>query len=370
MLLWIDQSVLTADFNADHEACAGISSVFDAHYRGEHYAIASRQTLVALSQCTSFSVVTKKVIESVLSNFSTLGAISSQVNLRLQVTHGKATLPTRISPAEWEIPLNIIGIQGIQKAVLLTENLEDATAYEHAAKQYLASLRMPGQVSLEKSGGGGSTTPDAFENHTRIEKRWCLCVTDSDRLYPGASMDSTARKCHQIADDQNIVASHIDLAAREIENIIPLTFLSEVIPKPHQALWEWHVDRLLAIRPDAHSYSDIKNGTTRKKIASYPHNTPKRAYWESVVRDLEGASALPSECVNGGNCQDNDENKCMCFVTHGFGEKLLELVNKRLADRASHQSETMIRRDSNQAGWLEIGKYVFEWCCSPKKMRL
>lgn len=370
MLIWIDSSVLNADLAADHDCCHGISAIFDAVYRGEHYAIGARDTLAALAHNENLSSLTRTTIATVRANLPTLGAIDTEIFTRLQVTHGKAAASTRAAETQWEVPLKEIGIHGVMKAVLLTENLDDAKAYEHAARQYQVAIGMSGQVTLEKAGGGGSTTPESFENHAHVERRWCLCITDSDRLCPSANMSATGRKCSDIAESDSVVASHIDLTAREIENILPIAFLAEAIPSSHQALWDWHIERLHGVRSDAHHYCDIKNGITFRKVLSYPENTPARIFWDSVTTDLKRAAALTSDCFAVEDCARDATAPCECYVAPGFGEKVLESVIKKLESRSVHLSEKLTRRDANRQPWMDIGRFVFEWGCAPARTRL
>lgn len=370
MLIWIDPSVLTADLAMDHDSCHGITEIFAAAYRGEHYAIGARDTLAALAENQNLSSVTRTTIATIQANLPILGAINTQIGTRIRVTHGGAATYRRVAASEWEAPLKEIGIYGIRKALILTENLNDAKAYEHAAKQYQVSIGMSGQVALERAGGGGSTTHDAFENHANTEKRWCLCITDSDRLCPADKMDATAQKCNDIASSNTNVASHVDLTAREIENILPIVFLAKAIPPTHHGLWGWHMDKLSKLRSDAHFYCDIKVGITFRKILSYPVNTPKRVYWNSVATDLRQATALTSECIDSSECMQDDNAPCHCHVTHGFGPKMLESVLEQLDSQSAHQAEKQTRHDPNRQPWMDIGHAVFEWGCAPKKTRL
>lgn len=370
MLIWVDPSVLTADLAEDHDACRGISAIFDAVFRGEHYALGARATLSALAANPNLSSATRTTIATVQANFSLLGGIAAQVSARVQVTHGMAETCMRTSQTVWEIPLKEIGVHGVKKAVLLTENLYDAKAYEHAAKQYQVSLGMRSQVALERAGGGGSTTPESFKNYTATENRWCLCITDSDRICPSDNMDVTAQKCNEIAKNEAIVASHIDLPAREVENILPIAFLAEAIPPTHQERWDWHIEKLCKLRFDAHHYCDIKKGTTFRQIHFYAAQTPRKIYWTSVTTDLKNAAALTSECIAANECEQEDPAACHCYVAHGFGGKVLESVVNYLDSRTAHQSEKLTRHDLNRAPWLDIGRSVFEWACAPAKTRV
>lgn len=183
-------------------------------------------------------------------------------------------------------------------------------------------------------------------------------------------MDVTAQKCNEIAKNDFIVATHVDLTVREIENILPMVFLAEAIPVSHQKLWGWHKDKLCKLRFDAHHYCDIKKGVTFRQILSYAAQTPKQVYWESVTKDLKSAAALASQCIEANDCEKEDPATCHCHVAHGFGGKILELVNNYLDGQTAHQSEKQTRHDLNRESWMDIGRSVFEWACAPQRTRL
>lgn len=367
MLIWLDASVLTADLSSDVEACHGISAVFDAVFRGEHYAMGSRATLNSLARNPHLSSGTRSVISTVHSNFSMIGGLSDIVTTRLVITHDQNVEPTKTADTVWEVPLRYVGVYGVSKTVLLGENLDDVRAYELAANHYKVSATIGGRVCLEQSHGGGSTTPDVLSNLVEHEKRWCLCITDSDRICPTDEMDVTALRCRAIAVQGHSIASHHDLGVREIENVVPLAFLAKAIPPTHTYKWDWHVERLLALCPDAHRYCDMKLGTTRRKIYSLPAGSSRRTYWELVLRTLSAAAALRHDCE--GNCETLPDEQCDCLVTYGFGENLLSTVLRCLETESVHASEKRTRNDPLRQQWIDIGKHVFEWACAPSPMR-
>lgn len=368
MLIWLDESVLNADLSIDIDACHGIGAIFDSVFRGEHYAMSSRKTLSVLAQSPCLSAATKAVISTIYSNFSTIGAISEIVATRLHITHVGCTEPVRKTSHIWEIPLRYVGVNGLRKSVLLAENLNHARAFEHAAQQYQAFSQIRGRICLEKILGGGSTTPDVLKNLVESEKRLCLCITDSDRFCPNDDMDLTAKKCRKIAMEKASIADHIDLKVREIENAIPLTLLGEAVPPTHQKQWDWHIDRLIALCPEAHQYCDMKFGTTRRKIHSYSNGSQRKIFWESVAKTLTNAAALKPD-HHEGECQKAPDEHCECYVTYGFGENLLSTMLEYLDSKSPHDSEKRTRNDPLRELWMEIGKCVYEWTCAPKPMR-
>lgn len=370
MLIWIDKSVLLANFSTNLKAAQGIADIFSSEFRGEHYVLSDRNTLRSLYSNQSLSLATRASVSAILSKISTVGSIKDIVRTRACVTYGRSRSIVRSSPTEWEIPLLIIAEQGTKKAALITENIDDAEAYEHAAKHYIASIGFGGRVVFERMPGGGSTIPGVFENSASIEGRWCLCITDSDRVCPADSMSSTATKCHKISESTTNIALHEVLAEREIENILPITFINEVIPLTYRDAWHWHVENLLRLQPDAHDYCDLKSGTTRKFICSLDKkNTQRLEYWTKVVSVLTKASTLPSaDCDENYVCLDRDEN-CKCTITPGYGDHLLNGVLAFLEKVSPHDAHRRIQNDLKKEKWLTIGRKVFEWGCAPDRTR-
>jgi len=369
MLIWLDPSVLTGDFATDHETCAGIEAIFGAVYRGEHYALGERETLIALAGKQDLSSTTRTLINTVVQRLPTLGCIKEMVVTRLIVTNRQDARLRRVDSNRWEVPLKHIAMWGVKKTALIAENLDDARAFEHAAKQYIAFARMSGDVALERFSGGGSTTHRCFDNLVKSEKRWCLCITDSDRFCPADDMNTTANHCKDVASCDS-VASHVDFGAREIENIVPIRFLEEAIPPTRQWICEHHLNRFYRVRPDAHHFCDIKKGMTLKEVFSFPQGTPKRLFWDSVISDLRRSSAFSSDCIDASGCKEQNIGPCQCHVTQGFGEGILRSVVDMLDRRGAHESERHVRHDQSRDIWMDIGRVVFEWACAPHKTRL
>lgn len=369
MLIWIHDSVISANLAEDDKACRGIAAILDAVSRGQHYVLASRQTLKALSENQQLASANRATARILLSNYTLLGSIPALVRFRIVVTFGKSKHVNKVGSEEWEVPLHMVADCCIHKSVLVAENLTDAGVFEQAARQYMAAKGIRTQLSVEKLHGGGSTIPKVFENHAVTEKRWCLCITDSDRICPNDSLSQAAEECKAIASDSSLVATHMDLPVREVENVIPIALLDEVIPPSHRDKWEWHTSKLCRIRRDAHSYCDMKKGLTIRKILDLADGSGQKRYWLSVARDLLDASALESDCLASGECSQKDPGLCHCDVVYGFGDRMLDQILTILNSRGPHESERRVRHDLNRDTWFEVGQLVFEWACAPQEIR-
>ena len=357
MIIWLDPSIQRADLKTDNEASIGISALCDAVHRGFHYLIGDRLTLQKLSQDQNLSATTRAILRKIYSNYATTASILEHITNKITIYY--RSIEILECPKKFHISLRSIGLNGVNKSLLIAEDLRDAVVYEHAAKQFLAYSKVGGRISIEKSSGGGSGTPKVFENHVSVESRWCLCITDTDRFCPEDIMSITARRCSAIAELAENAASHLDINARELENIIPLKILEEVIPPTHRAKWDWHNNILLNAQPDVHNYCDIKFGMTLKHIKSFECDK-RRAYWFSVIKNMDPLQNPLGDC---NNC----DHECECYINFGFGENILDLVITYLNKNSPHSSEKLTRNDLLRENWINIGRSVFEWACAPQK---
>ncbi|HEV6966165.1 hypothetical protein [Roseateles sp.] len=370
MLIWLDPSVLDADLNANINATHGIDCIICSAHRGEHFVIGDRHTLIELQKNKALSLTSRAALGHIIANYANLAAFSRTLATRITASHNKHGAPLKINATTWELPIETIGQIGISKAVLVAENLNDAHLFEHAALQYKARGKLFGAISITKLGGGGSTTPDCLNDHVTKEKRWVLCISDSDRLHPEQSMDLTAQKCAAIAATFGTVCEYQDIKAREIENIIPFKFLEEAIPPTHAYPWDQHCKQVLTAAPEAHEYGDLKSGTDLRKIFAYSVGSPQKIFWINIANTLQKAGNISLNCLAGGTCASSKHGQpCTCIVIHGYGEKILEAVVDNLSKRTPQKSCEMIKNDPNQEHWFGIGKRVFEWGCALPRIR-
>lgn len=368
MLIWIDDTILNADLGVENEVCQGISDAFSAAYRGEHYVLGSRRMLRGLAKSNHLSRNTKQVITSIENDLANLGSIDAIVDTRLIVTYGLAPATRLQRPGVWEVPIEVLGRNSVRKVLLLTENLEDCRAFVHAASQHIVREKIGSQLAIETAMGGGSTTPGCFENSVNTDHRWCICITDSDRLCFDADMCLTARQCAEIATQPGIVAEHMDLSCREVENALPLKFIEESLDRALLPNWEWHVSRLLGVSPESHSFCDLEKGLTLKKFQSFAIGSPHQTHWSGVLAALDAAAVVTFDCDKDSPCASAGD-PCKCYLTRGFGGSLLTLVLETLDQRTPHKSNEISRNDPNLAEWKIIGKKVFEWGCAPERRR-
>ena len=94
----------------------------------------------------------------------------------------------------------------------------------YLATQYLGSVIL----HCERRGGGGQTTAAEFATIQNSKNRLCLCITDSDKRYPGADLGDTAKAVQQVRDAGQHLCELLHLEVRAIENLLPLAAYKEV----------------------------------------------------------------------------------------------------------------------------------------------
>ncbi len=366
MLIWIDPSITQINWGNNADACSGIEAVFRAFYLGDHFVLSDRSTLTTLKNRVEFSNVTRLTINKIINDLPILGDLKNQVSIKVNVVNNPDIDYIKLTENTWNISLQHLGRTGISKSILLAENLDDASLYIHAGRQYKIANKINAEQSIERAHGGGSTTPECLQNLTSNEKKFCFCITDSDRECPDDTMGAMAARCKKIASETQAVAKHMDLQVREIENLIPLSFIKEAIPPTHIELWENH-EKLIACRNDLHSYVDLKEGLQLSRLLSLPNGSPRKQYWMSILDSLTNKALFSSPCDSKNSCI---QPICNCIVANGFGPALSKTVLDLLDKQNSHKSLEISKNDSNHEAWESIGRDVFEWGISPKRMRL
>jgi hypothetical protein len=370
MLIWLDESILSADLSKEVDACHGIENLFGAAHRGEHFVACDRKTLQALQQNQCLSAASKITATKILAEAATNIAFARTIRTKAIITHNREIAIKKKATGAIEVPLVNIGKNGLARTILLCENLDDAILFEQAALQHKVQHKLMGEVSIEKLGGGGSTTPGCFANLINTENKWVLCISDSDRLHPADNMDQTAQKCEELGSMLGRVSHFHDIRSRETENIIPLNFLSEAVPQTHLYQWERHTKFVFNISQDIHKFGDLKKGTSIAKVFTYQANTPERVFWDSSIKSLIDGGYLTSNCHDKEYClAQAKSDSCNCMIVHGYGDKLLQTVNNKLKSRSPQKSVEAIKKDPNTQIWQEIGELVFEWGCAQPRMR-
>lgn len=222
-----------------------------------------------------------------------------------------------------------------QPAQLLSEDYSDFQFYERSAEIYLASDRDISSVCAIKLAcipGGGSGVFGVFEA-TRALNKLFFCIIDSDKKHPKASLGSTASQFYRVQPGyhENYMLEILD--CHELENIIPLSIVSEAATCA--------VGGLIFSSPENlhyRVYADHKNGLTVGGALS-SDRTHSDEYWKWLEE--------------GG--YENDVAVCA-----PLGVRLLEHCVTYMRANNPHRLAQMIDSEANRY-WYSISHIVASW---------
>ncbi|MGJ0489520.1 hypothetical protein [Methylobacter sp.] len=366
-MLWILSSDVTEiDFSQDANSCAALENILSAVFCGYHVLKLTNADINKLrEQSSNFSGRSKAVIL----------ALSSQRFQKLPDIKYKATIsksckaPIKKTNFEWEIPFDSFSSHAAaNKTTILAEDYIDAALYNFAAKHYVTKNKLKGfEVSSRSEAGGGSRIKSVLETIVSRKEEICICVTDSDKYSPSASMSVTARDCSNIVSKSKWPVAHIATHARELENILPRKFINEVVDSHQQNEWQ-SIENVAKKFSPLLPYIDIKEGTCMHWVLGLPKGSPCRTFWNKELQSAAIKSPCNHDCLDSQTCEVGDSDKCNCVISQGVGTRIAEKVLDYLQKQSVAKSSEQVDKDLNQE-WLSIGKEVFEWCCAAKPIR-
>lgn len=231
-------------------------------------------------------------------------------------------------------------------------------------------------LSIERRGGGGSTTVNEYENIQKAKKRLCLCIVDSDKLAPNDNLGKTAKKVQNKDDPNCLTTELVILDIREIENLIPNSILSEVCSGDRarsEALSIIEKSYISNIR----KFLDIKKGTFFETILNESSDQVQNFWQDALSKNPDISTHIDRQCQENWKCKNpNNKESCKksCYISLGFGEGILENTLEWLGldENQSPQRIAEIAKmidPSLQQDWDKIGQIMIDWCCALGSIR-
>ncbi len=350
---------------ADHELrdniLEALTRIALSYKHGDHLVFAKRASLEALKQCEALGELTQKIYNRLLNRYAQLGPLRDfelKVEVRAQIDKIKTVSINgqkiiRVSAAD------VANTAMTKETILLSENQNDVRFYKRLAETMRQNRHII--IKCECQGGGGSTIVSEFQNIVE-QKRLCLCIVDSDRKYPQASMSKTAQQLMKKYEGQESPLCHCEgLKPHEVENLIPTRYLDEAIKDDPNR--QNNVTFLEALESsddrEARCYLDLKDGLKLGPvIQSEPAYTD---YWKPIVFRLRSHTHQVSPtCWTKPAC--TDKAKCNCLIISGFGRKILDevLAHKNLG---SSQKICEALKEPLKTEWANLGRVIEAWCC-------
>ena len=295
---------------------------------------------------------------------STTHALVSKITWRIKLTFD-AQNP--LTPQTIHIdPTKLSGFEWNEETHLLAENLSDCKFFEHLVSFYKRKHNIRFSTCWYPLQGGGDTIASVYDYEIELKQHLCLAVLDSDKKYPDCGVGDTAKKlkvCHH--KKKPIHCMHYVMEnVREVENLIPFSALRTL-----DDLSSYQVFTELSDLD--YSYFDMKKG-----LETYKTNSEVKNYWSRLLVPHKRLKECYNQCFScattsipkpkSQDCLEVCGRKC---IIEGFGSRILDkALNDLHSVLADVKSSDLT--PGQLAEWEAIGGIVFEWCCSPIKLRV
>lgn len=252
---------------------------------------------------------------------------------------------------------------------LLTENLIDGEFFEYLKDRYIKSKGTSWPICYMPQMGGGSTMAKVYEMEIDRGQHFCISIIDSDKKWPSAKKGDTWRLVRDVDKDcyygdengsDGCYAFNCTYYAmeelRELENLIPLEVL--------QSMPDVKSNQLLSMGLDL-SYHDMKNGLLIRTIIegdyqNYLHSVYGK--YPDIVADIDFYAAYRK--AFHANDKDGYEKACgKVKLSNGLGSKIMEHTLKEASNELDKFDFSKLTAEQ-QHEWNNIGRKIFEWCCS------
>ena len=240
--------------------------------------------------------------------------------------------------------------------VLLGEDQNDATFYNHILEWYKIENGINIYHNLDsRHGGGGNTSRELgiLEASSKI----CIAIIDTDVRYPGSvpKDDSTAHKCQSIHVESPISHLHL-LEVHELENLIPLNYIDkeEIGGGKEKAAAKKHLDFLRKEADEILPYYDFKKGLKTSSIKSGDIDMSfAQKCFACIPKDERKAANIP-EYILG-----SEQGKFDKQIFVGFGTSILPNTLNYLA--SNKFSDPPILLEFQRQHWVAIAQKLLDW---------
>ncbi|MEQ9485056.1 hypothetical protein [Coleofasciculus sp. F4-SAH-05] len=341
-----------------------------AQKEGKHAVISNRPTLDKIRKCPHLSLSDRAVYNKAFNNFTKFQSYRSTVTKYIEINNQYKTQQICSDSGKTVIkipPKFFNDSEIIQKTILLCENTHDAVLYETIAKVYLIWNNIKIQLACEHRGGGGSTIATEYSKIKQNQNRFCLCLVDSDQFAPNGSLGDTAKLIKNQANSNKINAGFIILDVREIENLIPISILSD-LPELSQSKERQAALKVLEEikNNDLRLFLDIKEGVILQNIISKTDANVCKFWQNSIPNEPNILGRIDIHCLSDWVC--NSSSQCTCHVSLGLGKNILDNTISWLEKKSLHKVANMVE-PSLRSQWENLGQEITNWCFAHKPIR-
>ena len=364
MLLLLHDTLTDQSDDFFQNSALAIENIAISAIEGKHILIGNRELLNRIAQFPFISRLSSASIMKCKQQLPEYARLQHLASDFIQISHDcHAHVTVSNNQRIINLPIKSFNDSSIiQETILLGENLIDSTFFEIVAETF-AFINKFGSLKLrsEKRLGGGSTTPEVYKHIQDGNNRFCLCIIDSDKMYPLSNPGIIANKIQDIDDDNRPISRCIFLSCREAENMLSCKQLQ--LPLSCNDVRYNALERFTIIEqcnPEARFYIDIKQGLRFKDVFKFTKDHPFRQFWITCITDICRQNGIRYSCLDSDDCFWEDDN-CECTIMPGFGDDILEQVLDKLKYYSANKVSEMISGPVNDE-WDRIGQIVFSWC--------
>lgn len=287
-----------------------------------------------------FSQLTRYKLFKMGSHYTTRSSVIKKIPVRLIVSD---SIEKKLGEA-FVVPLDKIIDYCFDSSFILGENVMDVNIYKALALNYLENNEYRNKILLKFNslGGGGAETANQYFYSCVHEKKFGICIVDSDKLYPEAKYGETAKK---VLNYQNKgIGEIVILEMRELENMIPIEIFEKLFCHNPDSLFNVFED--INIFREFYNFVDLKYGMKTKNL--FDPNCYN--YWKEILSQIKFQNlceGCKNNCLNSGELLENIKNKTIdkdILIFSGYGRSILERFLKYLNKEIINDLKTEIER--------------------------
>jgi len=316
MLIVLDEEFRAFDPHTRPDLVECLENVLLSHFLGLHSVYGTRAVMEHIRGCPGLSDRARSAASKIVTNASELGGLAVAVERKVQLYPNGARL-TGPGQDIWLTDLSVFrGPEVLQAASVVVENSEVDGKFLACCLRGYASINRRPQPSLEYRNGGGDTIANVFVSEAR-RQLVVICVCDSDRDHPDASVGNTASGVMRAVEHLNRetcgFAEAYILDVREMENFLTSEVMLEFLEHIPERIGDLQTlegaARSSALAVQIIQFVDLKSGV--RPPAGSP-NPGSRAYFDGQIcsylqkhGNASNAAANTPYCRCGSNVLRN-----------------------------------------------------------------
>lgn len=366
MYIYLDENINNIDFSLYPQYIDSISQLISSTCCGCNLLDAKRSTFKFLINSGYFSGNQIKNLEEIMRHNYEYNDLFKNIPYKIVISSTASTISKNGST--WEIPLSYIEYGYLQAVELLAEDLTDGKLLIHAVDHY---QKINGYRSLSYKiiprNGGGANIADNLLSSLESGKDFTIVFCDSDRFSPDANLGEVTQRCKDLSESNVGLSIFFSTSGREIENDLPLNFITESHIEDPNVLRRIEKLEKLTEKLDIPfmKYMDLKEGLKSEWFYKFVESSENFKFWNQVI------SVLP-KLDPASFPEDISKNKpeiILPMIASKMASNTLDWLdnNKKNHPKSIH---TSITNDIKAKSWLTHGENIFWLGCAMKKIRL